>query len=96
MISKFSLAASALVFFTAVAASSASAEVNVDLNLNLGGGYSSYYPESYQVYQPYPLTDEGYDDYDNADYGYEYTPVKKWNRYHDRYRIVQKRVWVCN
>ena len=47
--------------------------------------------------QTYPVYDDGYDDgYDNGDCGYEYVNVKKWNRYHDRYRIVHKRVWVCN
>ena len=96
MIRKFIIAAAAGALLATVGFSTASAEVNVDLNLNLGGGYPSYYPGSYPVYSPYPGGDDNYDDYDNADCGYEYITVKKWNRYHDRYRIVHKKVWVCN
>jgi hypothetical protein len=91
---KHIIAAFAVVVFVTAAAGTASA--HVDFNLNLGGGYPSYYPEPYPVYPPYPTVDYGYDDDDNADCGYEYITVKKWNRYHDRYRILHKRVWVCN
>ena len=84
----------AVVAFVAGAAGSASA--HVDFNINLGGGYPGYYPEPYPDYPPYPGADYGYDDENNADCGYEYITVRKWNRYHDRYRILHKRVWVCN
>ena len=88
-------AAAAGAILAAVGASTASAETDVHFNINLGGGYPGYYPEPYPVYPSYPVADEN-DDYDNADCGYEYITVKKWNRYHDRYRLLHKRVWVCN
>ena len=100
MIRNLIIAASAVALLATAAASTASAKIHVDLNLNLGGGYPGYYPEPYPVYPAYPIIDGGYDGYDgyddNADCGYEYITVKKWNRYHDRYRIQHKRVWVCN
>ena len=97
MIRKFIIAAAAAgALFGTAALSSASAETDVHFSVNLGGGYPSYYPEPYPVYPSYPVADENYDESDNADCGYEYITVKKWNRYHDRYRIVHKRVWVCN
>ena len=93
---KFIIAAIATgALLATVAISTASAETDIQLNFNLGG-YPNYYPESYPVYPSYPVTDENYDDYDSADCGYEYVTVKKWNRYHDRYRLTHKRVWVCN
>ncbi len=95
MIRKFIIAAAAAgVLLGTAVVSTASAETNVHVNLNLGG-YPSYYPDAYPVYPSYPVSDED-DEYDSADCGYEYITVKKWNRYHDRFRIVHKRVWVCN
>lgn len=97
MIRKFIIAAAAAgALLTTVGVSTASAETDVHFSINLGGGYGGYYPEPYPVYPSYPVYDENYDDSDNTDCGYEYITVKKWNRYHDRYRIVHKRVWVCN
>lgn len=96
MIRHLIIAASAVALLATAAASTASAKVNLDLNLNLGGGYPGYYPEPYPVYPTYPVVDDGYDSYDDADCGYEYITVKKWNRYHHRYKIQHKRVWVCN
>jgi hypothetical protein len=100
MIRKLLIAASAVAVLATAAASSASAKVHV--NVLLGGGYPVYaqpYPvyPSYHVYPAYPVIDDGYGGYDDgSDCGYEYVNVKKWNRYHDRYRIVHRRVWVCN
>ena len=91
---KFIIAAATGALLATVAISTASAETDNQLNCNLWG-YPNYYPQPYPVYPSYPVTDEN-DDYDNSDCGYEYITVKKWNRYHDRYRIVHKRVWVCN
>ena len=94
---KFIIAAVATgAFLVSVGISPALAETDVQFNINLGGGYPGYYPEPYPVYPSYPVTDENYDDFDNADCGYEYITVKKWNCYYDRYRLVHKRVWVCN
>ncbi len=96
MIRKFIIAAAAAGALLGTAAvSTALAETNVHVNFNLGG-YSSHYPESYPVYSSYPVADEDDDEYDSSDCGYEYITVKKWNRYHDRFRIVHKREWVCN
>ncbi len=91
MIRKLIIAASAVAVLATAAASQASAKVHV--NVLIGGGYPVY-SQPYPVYPSYPVYDDGYDD--NGDCGYEYVNVKKWNRYHDRYRIVQRRVWVCN
>lgn len=88
-------AASAIGLFLTATATTASAHDGFSFNLNLGG-YPGYYPEPYPVYQSYPSGDDSYDSYDDSSCGYEYITVKKWNRYHDRYRIIQKRVWVCN
>lgn len=99
MIRNLILAASAVALLSTAAATTASAKVHVDLNLGLGGGYPGYYPQPYPYYPAYPVYDGGsedYGDYDNSDCGYEYISVKKWNRYHDHYRILHKRVWVCN
>jgi hypothetical protein len=102
MIRNLIIAASTVALLATAAASTASAKVHVDLNLNLGGGYPGYYPEPYPVYPVYPVMHDGYDGYDDydgydsSDCGYEYITVKKWNRYHSRYRILHKRVWVCN
>ena len=96
MIRKLILAASAVALLATAAASSASAKVHVNLNVGIGGGYPGYYPQPYPYYPAYPVYDDGYDGYDNSDCGYEYISVKRWNRYHDRYRIQHKRVWVCN
>jgi opacity protein-like surface antigen len=87
------IAASAAALLSTAAASTASAKVHV--NVLLGGGYPVYAPP-YPVYPSYPVYDDGYDGYDDGDCGYEYVSVKKWNRYHDRYRIVHRKVWVCN
>jgi len=96
MIRKLIIAAAAAgALLAVVGVSTASAEKDVHFNINLGGGYPGYYPEPYPVYPSYPVADEN-DDYDNADCGYEYITVKKWNRYHHRYRLLHKRVWVCN
>ncbi len=97
MIRKLFIAASAVALLATAAASTASAKIHV--NINLGGGYPQYYPAPYPVYPAYPVIDDGYDGYDgydNGDCGYEYVAVKKWNRYHDRFRIEHRRVWVCN
>ena len=95
MIRKLIIAgAAAGALFATVGASTASAETDVHFNINLGGGYPGYYTDPYPVYPSYPVVDDNYDD--NADCGYEYITVKRWNRYHDRYRIVHKKVWVCN
>ena len=102
MIRKFILAASSVALLATAAATNASAKVHVNVNLGLGGGYSDYYAQPYPYYPAYPGYDGGsdsyddYDSYDNNDCGLEYISVKKWNRYHDRYRIEHKRVWVCN
>jgi opacity protein-like surface antigen len=93
MIRKLLIAASAVAVLATAAASQASAKVHV--NVLVGGGYPVY-AQPYPVYPAYPVYDDGYDSYDDGDCGYEYINVKKWNRYHDRYRIVHKRVWVCN
>ena len=93
---KFFIAAAGAAFFIAAGATAASAEVNVGINLYSSGGYPTYYAEPAPVYPVYPATDDSYDEYDNADCGYEYTTVRKWNRYHTGYRIVHRRVWVCN
>jgi hypothetical protein len=95
MIRKTLLALSALGLL-AVAAHPAAAKVH----LNVGIGvpvYADPYPV-YPVYHDYaPAYDDGYA-YDDADEdcGYEVRKIRKWNRYHDAYRIVRKRVWVCN
>jgi hypothetical protein len=97
MIRKLVFAVSAVALLATATATIASAKVHV--NINQGGGYPSYYPEPYPVYPAYPVIDDGYygdDGYDNPDCGYEYVNVKRWNRYHDRYRIEHRRVWVCN
>ena len=91
---KHIIATFAVLAFVVGAAGTASA--HVDFNLNFGGGYPGFYPDPYPDYPPYPGGDYGYDDENNADCGFEYITVKKWNRYHDRYRILHKRVWVCN
>ena len=93
---KLLLAAAGAVFLIAASASSASAEVNFSVNLYSGGEYPAYYPQPDPIYPYYAATDDAYDTYDNADCGYEYITVKKWNRYHDRYRVIHRRVWVCN
>ena len=93
---KFLFAAAAVAIFVTAAATTASAHDSVSFSLNIGGGYPGYYPEPYPVYPSYPGSDNGYDSYDDSSCGYEYITVRKWNRYHDRYRIVHKRVWVCN
>jgi hypothetical protein len=94
MIRKLLIAASAVAVIATAAASTASAKVHV--NVLVGAGHP-YYVDPYPVYPTYPVYDDGYDNgYDNGDCGYEYINVKRWNRYHDRYRIVHKRVWVCN
>ena len=93
---KFVIAAAGAAFLLAAGASSALAEVNFGINLYSGGGYPAYVPEPAPVYPYYPAVDESDDGYDNADCGYEYITVRKWNRYHTGYRIVHSRVWVCN
>ena len=97
MIRKLVFAVSTVALLAAATATIASAKVHV--NINLGGGYPGYYPQPYPVYPAYPLIDDSYsgdEGYDNSDCGYEYVNVKRWNRYHDRYRIEHRRVWVCN
>ena len=93
---KFIIAAAAtcaiLATFTIFKATS---ESDIRFNFNLGE-YPNYYSEPYPVYPFYSVTDENYDDYDNADCGYEYITVKKWNPFQDRYRLMHKRVWVCD
>ena len=97
---KFLIAAAGAAFLLAAGASAASAEVTeVNIGINLysgGGGYSTYYPQPAPVYPTHPAVYDGYDDSDDADCGYEYTTVRTWNRYHTGYRIVHRRVWVCN
>ena len=94
---RFLVAASAVVIFITATVTAASAHDGFSFNLNLGGEYPGYYyADPYPVYPRYPGADDGYDSYDDSSCGYEYITVKKWNRYHDRYRIVHKRVWVCN
>ena len=87
---KLIIAAVGAAILMAAGASPASAEINFGINLYSSGGYPTYVPEP-----AYPYYD-GYDDYDTADCGYEYITVRKWNRYHTGYRIVHRRVWVCN
>ena len=99
MVRKFFIAAAGAAFFIAAGASAASAEVNevnIGINLYSGGGYPTYYPQPTPVYPAYPAAYDSNDGYDNSDCGYEYTTVRKWNRYHTGYRIVHRRVWVCN
>ena len=89
---KFLFVATAAAIFVTAVASTASAHDRLSFSLNFGG-YPGYYPEPYPTY---PASDDGYDSYDDSSCGYEYITVRKWNRYHDRYRIVHRRVWVCN
>ena len=89
---KLIIAAVSAAFLMAAGAAPASAEVNFGINLYSGGGYPTYVPDPAPVYPYY----EGDDGYDTADCGYEYITVRKWNRYHTGYRIVHRRVWVCN
>lgn len=96
MYRKFLFAASAVAILMTAAATTASAHDGVSLSLNFGGAYPGYYTEPYQSYPSYQPTDDSYDSYDDQSCGYEYVTVKKWNRYHDGYRIVHRRVWVCN
>jgi hypothetical protein len=94
MLHKILLAASAAGLIATAAAQPAAAKVNFDVNVGVPG----YVVDPYPVYRPYPVYpayDDGYDDYDE-DCGYEYRKIRKWNRYHDAYRIVRKRVWVCH
>lgn len=91
MLRKFIISAAATgALLVTVAIPKASAETDIQVNFNLGG-YPNYYPESYPVYPSYPVTDEN-DDYDCGDCGNDYITVIKWNRY----RLVHKRVLVCN
>ena len=96
MYRKFLFAASAVAILLTAAATTASAHDGVSFSLNFGGGYPGYYPEPYPVYPSYQPSDDSYDSYDDQSCGYEYISVKKWNRYHDRYRLVHRREWVCN
>lgn len=96
MIRNLIIAASTAALFATASASFASAKVHVNV---IVGGQPHYYPQPYPVYPTYPVIDDGYygdDGYDNGDCGYEYITVKKWNRYHDHYRLQHRRVWVCN
>ena len=92
---KFLFAAAAAAIFVTAATTTASAHDRLSFSLNFGG-YPGYYPEPYPAYPSYPASDDVYDSYDDSSCGYEYITVRKWNRYHDRYRIVHRRVWVCN
>ena len=93
---KFLFAAAAVAISVSAAATTASAQDNVTFSLNIGSGYPGYYPAPYPVYPSYPAADDSYNSYDDSSCDYEYVTVKKWNRYHDRYRIVHRRIWVCN
>ena len=93
---KLLFAACALALFATVATTGASARDSVTFSLNFGGGYPGYYPEPYPLYPSYPASDDSYYSYDDSSCGYEYITVKKWNRYHDRYRLIHRRVWVCD
>ena len=90
---RFLSAACAVAFFAVATTTGASAHDRVNFSLSFGGGYPGYYSEPYPVYPSYP---DPYDSYDDSSCGYEYITVRKWNRYHDRYRIVHRRVLVCN
>ncbi len=95
MFRKLLIAASAIGLLAAVAAQPAAAKVHFDVNVGV-----PVYADPYPVYPVAPVYhgyDGGYDEgYDDEDCGYEYVRTKRWNRYHDAYRIVRKRVWVCH
>jgi hypothetical protein len=78
----------------AIAAEPAAAKVHVNVGIGV-----PIYAEPYPVYPAYPVVHDYDDDYAydevDEDCGYEYRKIRKWNRYHDSYRIVRKRVWVC-
>ena len=93
---KFIFAACAVAFIATVGTTDAWAHDSVNFSLNFGGGYPGYYPEPYPDYPSYPAPYDSYESYDDSSCGYEYITVKRWNRYHDHYRIVHRRVWVCN
>jgi hypothetical protein len=95
MLRKVLFAASAVGLLAAALVQSAAAKVHFDVNVGV-----PVYAEPYPVYQPHPVYhgyDDGYGDegYADEDCGYEVVRTKRWNRYHDSYRIVRKRVWVC-
>lgn len=99
MFRKLLIAASAVGLLATVAAQPAAAKVHFDVNVGV-----PVYADPYPVYPVYPAApvyhsyDNGYDDgYDDTeDCGYEVVRTKRWNRYHDAYRIVRKRIWVCH
>jgi hypothetical protein len=98
MFRKLLIAASAIGLLAAVAAQPAAAKVHFDVNVGV-----PVYADPYPVYPAYPVHpvyhgyDDGYGDegYVDEDCGYEVVRTKRWNRYHDSYRIVRKRIWVC-
>jgi opacity protein-like surface antigen len=96
MFRKVLIATAAVGLLAAATAAPAAAKIHVNVNLGAPG----YYPEPYPVYNAYPVYpayDTGYDGYDDTeDCGYEVVRVKRWNRYHDSYRVLRKRVWVCH
>jgi hypothetical protein len=96
MFRKLIIAASAVGLLATVATQPAAAKVHV----NVGVGIPAYV-EPYPVYPVAPVYHDYAPAYDDGEYvdddcGYEVVRVKKWNRYHDAYRIVRKRIWVCH
>jgi hypothetical protein len=96
MLRKILIAASAMGLLAAFAAQPAAAKVHFDVNVGV-----PVYADPYPVYPAYPVYHDNGPAYDDSEYvdedcGYEVVRTKRWNRYHDAYRIVRKRVWVCH
>ncbi len=66
-------------------AASAQAKTNIDVRLGFGGYGGGYgYGHGY-----------GYGGYYHDDCGWQWVKYRKWNKWHTKYRIKHKKVWVC-
>ena len=95
MLRKILIATAAVATLAAASAQQASAKVHINGFINVGvpGGY---YVDPYPTYPAYPAYPAGYSDYEGGDdCGFIVKKKKIWNWNHTAYKIVKKKVWIC-
>ena len=70
-------------------------------NVSIGLGFFPFFGSGYPAYccgypgygNRYPLYYDDYNDYEDC--GYQWVPVKKWNKSHTHRIVVHRKRWVC-